>query len=358
MENVFGPLNTLEVQLEKKLEFIARQIDSILKNINETEETTMLAEELEKIENDVGDILKDMEKRMKEGFKREKKGSDTLKEDKSTSSKAGLDKEHRRSESDSFFIKCGAMARLRDMINDLDLQVKHCFFCLAVFPEDSIIKKRLLIYLWIGWGIVVPVGNNTAEQVAERCFTELVNKGLVNPIYRKHRKIVDSFSMNSRIREVMISEAEKRRFFLSEKKTKEILDELIISEPDKLIKGSLQVVRYSRDKDSLALVNVNVQEQYLQFKANVEAAKKETNNKMENFRVMQLGRWQSVDKPHIEMESIEFLERFLKELSVEWKRLQDMFSSLGCLEVKECPILLKEKFEGALDSEGLWRKEY
>ncbi|KAJ0959719.1 hypothetical protein J5N97_000620 [Dioscorea zingiberensis] len=50
--------------------------------------------------------------------------------------------------------------------------------------------------------------------------------------------------------------------------------------------------------------------------------------------------------------------RFLKELSVEWKRLQDMFSSLGYLEVKECPILLKEKFKGALDSDGVWRKEY
>ncbi|KAH7662155.1 Apolipoprotein A-I protein [Dioscorea alata] len=308
------PTKKLEEDLEKFLQNIAREIDTMLQNINITIETD-LKEELQKIVNQADSNLENMKKKMEEAFETEQepvKAKDnapltgsSINAEKPSSSNA---KEEQRVESGKYYEKKEVLARLRLTIDELDLQIQNCFFCLGVFPENSVIKKRLLIYLWIGWGIVVPVKNITAEQVSERCFTELVIKDLVQPIYKKHRQIVDSCRINSNIRQVMISEGEKRRFFFSERVTDKILTD-IISEPTLLKQGSLRVVRYSR-KDSLALVNID--EQYLQFKSNVEdqTNSEDEATKIDNFAVLQLGRWESEGEkpPHTEMESIEFLK--------------------------------------------------
>lgn len=45
-------------------------------------------------------------------------------------------------------------SQLELVIHSLDAQLRHCLLCLAMFPADELIKKKMLIHYWIGEGIV------------------------------------------------------------------------------------------------------------------------------------------------------------------------------------------------------------
>lgn len=60
-------------------------------------------------------------------------------------------------------------------------QLKLCLLSFAIFPESSIIKKRSLIYWWIGQGLVSQSRDKMAEQVGEEVYDELLKQGLIEP---------------------------------------------------------------------------------------------------------------------------------------------------------------------------------
>lgn len=61
-------------------------------------------------------------------------------------------------------------------------QLKLCLLSFVIFPENSIIKKRTLIYWWIGEGLVSQRGGETAEQVGEEVYDKLRKQGLIEPV--------------------------------------------------------------------------------------------------------------------------------------------------------------------------------
>ncbi|KAI6670284.1 hypothetical protein NL676_005169 [Syzygium grande] len=60
-------------------------------------------------------------------------------------------------------------------------QLKLCLLSFAIFPESSIIKKRSLIYWWIGQGLVSQSKDKMAEQVGDEVYDELLKQGLIEP---------------------------------------------------------------------------------------------------------------------------------------------------------------------------------
>uniref|UniRef100_A0A5B6YR35 Disease resistance protein winged helix domain-containing protein n=1 Tax=Davidia involucrata TaxID=16924 RepID=A0A5B6YR35_DAVIN len=75
-----------------------------------------------------------------------------------------------------------AMSNLEASFDYLDSsQLKLCLLCLSVFPEKYVIKKRPLIYWWIGEGLVTKTDRKTAEEVGEDVFEQLIKQGLIEP---------------------------------------------------------------------------------------------------------------------------------------------------------------------------------
>lgn len=69
-----------------------------------------------------------------------------------------------------------------ELFKHLEPQLVDCLMCLAVLPTNAVGKKTLLIYQWIGKGIVAEMGNQAVEDVGEHCFRLLLATGFVAPI--------------------------------------------------------------------------------------------------------------------------------------------------------------------------------
>ncbi|VAI63682.1 unnamed protein product [Triticum turgidum subsp. durum] len=64
---------------------------------------------------------------------------------------------------------------------DLPPYLKTCLLYLSIYLEDSTIKKKGLIRRWIAEGFIHSEGRYTAYELGERCFNELLNRGLIQP---------------------------------------------------------------------------------------------------------------------------------------------------------------------------------
>ncbi|KAL7164527.1 hypothetical protein ACSBR2_040433 [Camellia fascicularis] len=83
---------------------------------------------------------------------------------------------------------------------------KNCLKCFLVFPEMVTIKKRIMIYLWIGEGLVSPTFSTstdkeialvkTAEEFSNEFLDEFTTKGFIEPIYKNCGLAVDSYRMH------------------------------------------------------------------------------------------------------------------------------------------------------------------
>ncbi|XP_028786362.1 disease resistance RPP13-like protein 4 [Neltuma alba] len=87
-------------------------------------------------------------------------------------------------------------------------QLKHdpriCFF-LAIFPGNAILRKRFLIYWWIGEGLV------RDEEEGERVFEELLDLELLIPYHTDKCPRVTKCKIVRWIRYMLISEARKEK---------------------------------------------------------------------------------------------------------------------------------------------------
>jgi len=64
---------------------------------------------------------------------------------------------------------------------DLPPHLKTCLLYLSIFREDTIIEKRDPVRRWIAEGFIQREAGYTLYEIGERCFNELLNRGLIQP---------------------------------------------------------------------------------------------------------------------------------------------------------------------------------
>ena len=202
--------------------------------------------------------------------------------------------------------------------------IKLCLLCFSVFPANSVIEKRPLIYWWLGEGLI----GDTEE--GERIFSELIRKGFLTAQYKRPKEgqhknpTVDSVTMHPWNLRMLISAAKGAEFFDFEDDTGLPADHGTRSRRRCLVKrpnryeqnpGNGDAQQQNNTRSTTTMVTLfNVNEQYL----NIDHKWFSEQNKLV---VLQLGRWQDSAEYHIEVENEEFLKalgtkRHLKYLSL------------------------------------------
>lgn len=197
-------------------------------------------------------------------------------------------------------------------------QLKVCSLCLSVFPENSIIKKRPLIYWWIGEGMVTKTSRKIAEEVGEDVFKELINEGFLIPKSENSSPSVNSCIVHPWARRMLILMAKTLRFF----GFNSIGVPLNCYRRAFLLSGSRDSYN-TITEDTLTVFNVS--EQYLGFKP-------DWLSKLNKVEVLQLGRWQNSVKHHIEVENEELVVVSRKKKKVKYEVSLSGLGTQTCLK--------------------------
>ncbi|KAL5700152.1 hypothetical protein ACHQM5_025635 [Ranunculus cassubicifolius] len=181
----------------------------------------------------------------------------------------------------------------------LGIRQKLCLLCFSVFPKNSVIKKRPLIYWWIGEGILSPTQDKTAEQMGEEFLEDLQNQGMINPARTNRSPRVTSYTMHPWIHRMVISAAAKAEFFDLDDAGNIIANSYgsrrsLLVPPGTAAgrEATTQSRNQYKEEDLQTLLNIN--EKFLIIKS-------EWILKLKKLRVLQLGRWQASARHHIEV---------------------------------------------------------
>ncbi|XP_019055791.1 PREDICTED: disease resistance RPP13-like protein 4 [Nelumbo nucifera] len=191
-------------------------------------------------------------------------------------------------------------------------ELKLCLLCFSVFPENAVIKKRELIYWWIGEGFVTTAGDKTAEEIGHEYIRELMNNHLIEPFPEIGSQEAKCCKMHPWVRQMVISVAKEAQFFdfypmehptsENNERSGSRLETSSRSRRACLAttsrQGSPDLERLYH-KELLTLFNVDAC--YLDFRT-------DTFSRMTKLVVLQLGRWKRWPKHHIEVEDTGFLE--------------------------------------------------
>jgi hypothetical protein len=60
--------------------------------------------------------------------------------------------------------------------NSLSKRLKHCFSYCSLFPKEYMFRKDKLVHLWLAQGFVGADNECHAEDIACKCFDDLVEK--------------------------------------------------------------------------------------------------------------------------------------------------------------------------------------
>ncbi|XP_062022018.1 disease resistance RPP13-like protein 4 [Rosa rugosa] len=199
------------------------------------------------------------------------------------------------------FHDSSAMTNMRRTYENLEsLELKLCLLSFSVFPEGAVVKKRPLIYWWIGEGFIRSTQQKTAEEVGEEIFQNLVmRKGLnVQPHLKASSSstvLVNSCTIHPWIRRMLISLASEAKLFHFDSSWSRMPSYDSSCRHVCLVFGNPIPQGNDGPKVDDLLTLFNVSEQYL-------GMKKEWLNKLKKVKVLQLGRWQSSANYHIEVE--------------------------------------------------------
>ncbi|XP_064979793.1 uncharacterized protein LOC135587047 [Musa acuminata AAA Group] len=260
----------------KKFALVARQVDELLRS-GITDESPL--KKLDKIMENIN-------------FKIEELGVKPMDSSGEQESNAEEEEGEKDFPLERQILESSAWAHLLLVVDSFETQLKLCLFCLTVFPPNAVLKKRLLIHWWMGEEIV-----QTSEE-GKKCFDQLVSKGLIITIKKKHCDEVHHFSIQSWIRRLLITVA-KSNAFLEFDQDGRPSDDYSRSRRACL---RLKLPPIGDDAENRLLTVYNVYKRYVEFEPTWLVNKGE-------MTTMQLGRWKESDqKHHIEVKNDEFLK--------------------------------------------------
>ncbi|KAF8009959.1 hypothetical protein BT93_J0822 [Corymbia citriodora subsp. variegata] len=177
--------------------------------------------------------------------------------------------------------------------NTWSSQLKLCLLSFAIFPENSIIKKR-----------ISQRGDKTAEQVGEEVYNELIKEGLIEADDNDPSPLMNRCKMHPWIRYMLISVAEEAGFFYFESKnisSPEVLQKCSLSSSHLhlIVGGEYRLPQRKLGEHESTVFNVN--QNYLSLPPDWLSNTK-------RLMVLQLGRWLHSPMHHIEVDDQRFLD--------------------------------------------------
>ncbi|KAL3643372.1 hypothetical protein CASFOL_014187 [Castilleja foliolosa] len=193
---------------------------------------------------------------------------------------------------DSFFETSPEFKDFEARYEKLELKLKLCLLCFSIFPENAVIKKRVMVQWWVSEGFA-------PENVANDYFIQLIKKGFIEPDNENTSFIVGSCRMHPFYRSALVMLAERAKFLNFDPKGRAtqnfsgsfrscLVGEGLISYED-LKDGSVEVL----DLEKVHLL-ININEAVLEFNKNWFS-------KMRNVNFLYLGRWEASATGHREV---------------------------------------------------------
>ncbi|XP_030477336.1 disease resistance RPP13-like protein 4 [Syzygium oleosum] len=220
---------------------------------------------------------------------------------------------------------------VQQLYNGLDEEYKNCLLCLTAFPENAIIKKRVLINWWVGEGFLVvtdPKGSMAIEKAAEKIFEELGEKGFIMLVHKKGKRrspVPDSCQLHPFMRRVLITLAKKAEFLdfdLQGNATHYQCTRACLVEGGQLSRPST----VSRGRKIQTLFNMN--EQFLDLKLDLFIS----------CKVLQLGRWMVSPDHNIDVDDASSLLREMGTMKrLRYLSLQGV-TKIGKLPASICDL--------------------
>nr|CAI64489.1 OSJNBa0065H10.8 [Oryza sativa Japonica Group] len=103
--------------------------------------------------------------------------------------------------------------------DDLPYHLKKCFLYCSIYPEDFMIKRKILIRAWIAEGLIKEKGQGTMEEVADDYLNQLVQRSLLQAAVQNEFGRAKRCCIHDLIREMIVHRSTKERFFVFSKCT-------------------------------------------------------------------------------------------------------------------------------------------
>jgi disease resistance protein RPM1 len=102
---------------------------------------------------------------------------------------------------------------LKVSLEDLPYDLKNCFLHCALFPEDYVLKRRMIMRQWISAGFIMEKEESkTLEEVAEGYLAVLVNRSLLQVVGINHAGRLRHCRMHDVIRLLALNKAKEECF--------------------------------------------------------------------------------------------------------------------------------------------------
>ncbi|KAK0600278.1 hypothetical protein LWI29_013298 [Acer saccharum] len=249
----------------------------------------------------------------------------------------------------------------RQSFDNLELQEKKCLSTFILFPENTVVKKRQLVYLWIGEGFFddLRIQEKTLEECATGILNKLMEKRLVLQVKKNCQNVVNSFEIPPHVRSGMIELAQEDIRFGGNmsswydgwvyllKNQKKVFDSDVHSGMTSVLDSRFDEKVFPWLHDEPQLLQPQNQEKVKTLfnvgKGSLDF-KLESFPKMKNVKVLYLGRWQSsAEGHHIEVADSELLKGLKNMENLRFLSLQGIsgiqelpgrsISSLGNLRI-------------------------
>ncbi|CAN6909721.1 unnamed protein product [Brassica oleracea] len=199
-----------------------------------------------------------------------------------------------------------------------------CLLSFAVFPENQEVNRTMLMYWWVGEGILPDEGK--PEDVVEAILDEFVKARLIEPVENKRKVDPNSYKMTPFVHSsVVLISTEIKLFDIYRKGEKPTMHKSDLNKVC-LVEGSSsqQEAKATKMPDVNLIETVfNVSERFPDFafkwfSEDQPSAKKKfgpmSKTVFKSLKVFYLGRWERTAKRHIEVENPELM-RHLKHMT-------------------------------------------
>lgn len=122
---------------------------------------------------------------------------------------------------------------------------KVCFLHLSIFPEEHSIRRKRMIWRWVAEGYSTDNHGLTSQELAEKHFVELANKGIIQASntssFASNCKRIDIFQVHRLLHQITISKSMEESIF--------VLDEHSITGNRSAVLHLSVTSSWNRDKD-------------------------------------------------------------------------------------------------------------